>query len=316
MRAIDPFDNVDLTPAVHTWTVVAAPPGPTTSRPTRRSAQRRPTQHEHRRPRSASAGSDNATPGPYLTFECSLDGGAFAACTSPEELTGLAPRRAHLRGARHRRSPATSTPPRQPTRGRSRRRRPTRPRPRRPIDGPDPHDRRARRRRSPSRATRTSATFECPLDGAAFAACTSPHDRHRSRVGEHTFAVRAVDAAGNVDADPATRRLDGRRRHRCRPPLTCGQVVTQSILLTNDLLDCGGDGLVVGATASPSTSTVTSSTAPASASASGSTGSTRSPSRNGIVQEFDAGVALGIGHPRAASSPAWSCGSTSSPASS
>lgn len=47
-----------------------------------------------------------------------------------------------------------------------------------------------------------TAGFECALDGAAFAACTSPHPV-TTTTGAHTFAVRAHDAAGNIDASPA-----------------------------------------------------------------------------------------------------------------
>ena len=47
------------------------------------------------------------------------------------------------------------------------------------------------------------ATFECSLDGAAFEACTSPKAL-TVKPGKHKVAVRAKDAAGNVDATPAT----------------------------------------------------------------------------------------------------------------
>lgn len=48
------------------------------------------------------------------------------------------------------------------------------------------------------------ARFECQLDGAAFAACTSPQSYANLSEGAHTFAVRAVDVAGNVNATPAS----------------------------------------------------------------------------------------------------------------
>ena len=43
-----------------------------------------------------------------------------------------------------------------------------------------------------------NATYECSVDGKPFRDCTSPL-RKRVRKGRHSFAVRAVDAAGNVD---------------------------------------------------------------------------------------------------------------------
>ena len=50
---------------------------------------------------------------------------------------------------------------------------------------------------------RALAGFECALDGASFAPCTTPYEVKVKR-GKHTFSVRATDAAGNVDGAPAT----------------------------------------------------------------------------------------------------------------
>jgi hypothetical protein len=47
-------------------------------------------------------------------------------------------------------------------------------------------------------------TYECSLDGAAFAACPAAVTLLGQLDGPHDFAARAIDAAGNVDATPAT----------------------------------------------------------------------------------------------------------------
>jgi hypothetical protein len=52
-------------------------------------------------------------------------------------------------------------------------------------------------------STQPGSTFECELDGAGFAACTSPKPYTGLASGSHTFRVRATDPAGNVDATPA-----------------------------------------------------------------------------------------------------------------
>jgi chitodextrinase len=49
------------------------------------------------------------------------------------------------------------------------------------------------------------ATFQCSLDTAPFAACSSPASYTALAEGSHTFRVRSTDTAGNVDPTPAER---------------------------------------------------------------------------------------------------------------
>jgi hypothetical protein len=48
-------------------------------------------------------------------------------------------------------------------------------------------------------------SFECRVDGGAFAGCTSPQEYAQLPDGAHTFEVRAVDPFGNRDLTPASR---------------------------------------------------------------------------------------------------------------
>jgi hypothetical protein len=50
--------------------------------------------------------------------------------------------------------------------------------------------------------------FRCKLDGHPFAACNSPKSYSGLTPGRHTFAVAAVDAAGNQDPTPASTRFE------------------------------------------------------------------------------------------------------------
>ena len=53
-------------------------------------------------------------------------------------------------------------------------------------------------------ANDVGSSFECRLDGGGWGSCSSPKQYSGLSETSHTFDVRAVDAAGNVDATPAS----------------------------------------------------------------------------------------------------------------
>ena len=185
VRATDTAENTGP-PATHAWTIDTTPP----PAPSIDSTPPNP---------SASTGASFAFSDSEAgsTFECSLDGGQFSACSSPQTYSGLADG-GHTFQVRAidevtNQSDATSftwsidaTPPPVPT---------IHSRP------PDPS--------SSTDATFTfsdsepGATFTCSIDAEASAECTSPMSYSLLPEGSHTFEVRAADALGNVSG-PAT----------------------------------------------------------------------------------------------------------------
>jgi hypothetical protein len=141
------------------------------------------------------------------SFQCQLDGSAWAACSSPRTYSGLSVGghtfsvQATDAAGNVDPSPASRTwtveasaPP--------------------PPDTTPPDTTIVSS--PPATTTETSAsfsfnssesgsTFECKLDSAAFASCASPKSYSGLSVGAHTFSVQATDAAGNVDPSPASR---------------------------------------------------------------------------------------------------------------
>jgi hypothetical protein len=187
VRAADALGNVDASPATATWAVDRTPPDTTIAAapaPAVSSAL------------ATIAFGASETP---VTFECSLDGAAYAACVSPVALTGLADG-SHTFSVRALdalgnadQSPATATWLVDTVA------------PDTAIDG-GPDGRTTSRSASfPVSSNENGVTYECRLDQAPFAACTSPIALASLEYGSHTVEVRAKDAAGNVDGSPAAR---------------------------------------------------------------------------------------------------------------
>jgi hypothetical protein len=130
------------------------------------------------------------------TFSCSLDGSAYTGCASPKTYAGPLAAGSHafrVRATAPGHTPSVATkaswtidltaPPAPVVSG---------------VPSPSPT--------AQAGATLTfsdaeaGATFSCSLDGAAAAPCTSPVTVSALGDGDHTFAVTARDAAGNVSS--------------------------------------------------------------------------------------------------------------------
>ena len=63
------------------------------------------------------------------------------------------------------------------------------------------------------RANEQGSTFECRFDGVEYSLCSSPV-RTGIGKGKHTFDVRAIDEAGNIDVTPASARFKVKLRKK------------------------------------------------------------------------------------------------------
>ena len=131
-------------------------------------------------------------------FTCTLDGGAPQSCTSPKDYSGLG-LGSHLfriRGFRgsvdlnisDSREWVVVSPDQTP--------------PETTITSPVPGQTKAKSMTIAFTANEPS-TFQCRLDGAGFAPCSSPAAYSNLSLGQHTFRVYATDAAKNSDFTPA-----------------------------------------------------------------------------------------------------------------
>jgi hypothetical protein len=142
-----------------------------------------------------------ASSDPGSTFECSLDGGAFGACSSSFSTPSLTDgahelqaraidpaRQVDATAASRAFTVDTTAPETQVDSG--------------PAAGAMTND------TTPTfefSSSEPGSTFECRIDAGAFASCSGPHTPAALGIGRHTFEVRATDAVGNLDATPASR---------------------------------------------------------------------------------------------------------------
>lgn len=150
-------------------------------------------------------------------FECSLDGAAYTACTSPKSYSALTPASHTFRvraidtagnvdATPAERSwtvmePADTTPPETTI-----------------VAGPAATT--TATEATFSFTADETSTFACSLDGAAYTACTSPKTYTGVAVGTHTFRVRATDTAGNTDPTPAEQSWTVEEETPASPPET------------------------------------------------------------------------------------------------
>jgi hypothetical protein len=184
VRAIDGAGNVDDSPAGRSWTIdLTAPETTIDSGPSGLTNDSTPTY--------------GFSSEPGATFQCRVDAAPFVGCTSPHTTASLSDE-AHTFEVR-----ATDAAGNVDDNPASRSITVDTVAPQTTIDSAPPT------RTMSTGATFTfssesGATFECALDAAAFATCTSPRHFTGLAAGRHEFRVRAKDAAGNTDATPVS----------------------------------------------------------------------------------------------------------------
>lgn len=181
---------VDETPATHAWRIDATAPDTTL-------VTMPPAVDNTVNPTFTFNGSDPG--GGAVTFECKIDGGVFAVCTSPDQHTlgdgahTFTVRAVDVAGNVDASPPAhtwtidSSTPDTAITSG--------------PAAASTSQANVSFAFTSPD----ANATFECLVDSGTYTACVSPHALPGLVDGSHTFTVRAKSSAGTLDPTPATR---------------------------------------------------------------------------------------------------------------
>lgn len=190
-----------------------------------------------------------------VTFECSLDGAAFSACTSPKTYAGPLGEATHQFKVRAKDSAGTAsgvtiaawvvdlTAPAPPA-----------------LSGvPTPSPTSTTSATLSFTTAEVGATFVCALDGAAPAACTAPVQLSALSDGAHAFTVAVRDAAGNLGS-PAVGAWTVDTTPPPAPAITTGPAdVTNATTATFQVfnsdaaatLQCSLDGAAFGACPDP-----------------------------------------------------------------
>ena len=182
-RAKDRAGNVDPTPARWSWRIDLPPQTTITEGPSGPNA-------------STSAAFRFSSNDTAAIFRCKLDDRSWSSCSSGRTYTGL-PQGSHTFKVRAKDSAGTNDPsPAERTWK---------------VDTVSPNTTIKSVSVSGKSATfsfsasEAGGTFECRLDGGAWRGCSSPTSYGGLKHGNHSFRVRAIDAAGNRDATPALR---------------------------------------------------------------------------------------------------------------
>ncbi len=233
VRATDKAGNADASPATITWTIDTTPPS-TTLDPSGPSG----TTESRAGTFKFTADDSNAA------FECKLDGGAFAACQSPQPYANMAigshsfQVRATDQAGNVESTPESRTWAVAPNAS--------------IVSGPGDADNtppgdttNATDSGFRFASTGSASTYECKLDAAAtFSACTNPKSSGGLAAGSHTLSVRALES-GQTDPTPAVRTwtIQPAAGHQ-----RSGGIATGTDAVSNDALAAGataGNPLVV-----------------------------------------------------------------------
>jgi hypothetical protein len=174
--------------ATYSWTIKPPPPGA----PAITSAPTDPTT-------ATSATFAFSLAGTTATFQCSLDGSSYSSCTSPKSYAGPLSLTRHTFGVQAVNAGGTSPPASYSW----------------TINPPPPPPAPAITAQPAGQTTDTNAsftfsdtdpaaTFQCSLDGGAYATCTSPKSYSGLSSTSHTFAVQAIGAGGTSAAATVT----------------------------------------------------------------------------------------------------------------